>query len=205
MRRIGIIGLLIVLFTASGCATITTTTGVIRGRLDVTEKAGETRPRDLGEAIVYVEKLEGEGFEAPPPSAARVMTRSNTFVPRVIAVAAGSSVEFHNSDRVYHNAFSVSQSKRFDLGAFAPGTSHSVKFDKPGIVNLYCELHSDETGIVLVLTNPVFAQADATGTFALPPLPRGDYTVKAWHPRLGERRARIQFNGVDDVNLHLRF
>jgi len=139
------------------------------------------------------------------PGPAHIITRGDTFVPRVLAVSAGAAVEFRNPDGVYHNTFSISRSKRFDLGKLAPGASRSVTFDKPGIVNLYCDLHPNATGFVLVLPTAVFAHADASGTFALPALPQGTYTVTAWHPRFGERRARVNLDGATDVSISLRF
>ena len=97
------------------------------------------------------------------------------------------------------------EAKPFDLDQFGPGEYLSVRFDKPGVVNVFCELHPNATAFIVVLPNAAYAKADSKGGFALPPLPAGTYTVKAWHPSLGERRCRVNLTGAGDVTVNLRF
>ena len=107
------------------------------------------------------------------------------FVPRVMVVTAGDSVIFSNLDSLYHKAFSVSSARRFNLGRMSPGAVEGVRFEKPGVVNLHCELHPEEIGYLVVLPHRVFARPDSLGAFSLPDLPRGHYVMKVWHPRAG--------------------
>jgi len=122
--------------------------------------------------------------EAPPlPS---VAMREDRFTPRVVAVPAGSRIEFANSDRLYHSAFSVSGAKRFDLGKSPPGRRDTLSFARAGVINLHCEIHPDAVGYVVVTPNRVYAKPDARGRFRLPRLPPGRYWLHAWHPQKGE-------------------
>ena len=157
--------------------------------------AAERRP-DLSEAVVYVERIPAPaGKRSPPappaPARARLYSEPDRFEPRVVAVARGDSVVFVNRDKRWHSPFSVSPAKRFELGSVAPGKSHPLRFERPGIVRVFCKLHADSSALVFVTPNPGWAHPDASGTFALPALPPGSYELKAWHPRYGERRWRV--------------
>ena len=127
------------------------------------------------------------------------------FSPRVLAIQVGTTVEFPNRDPIYHNVFSVSPAKRFDLGKYAQGHSRRVRFDKPGLVNVYCDIHSDMAAWVYVVPHHVFAQASASGRFALPDVPAGHYTLVAWHPDHGEKTFEVDVPAKGDatVTVHL--
>ena len=145
----------------------------------------------------------GDGPAANPLRGGRLAQKNQSFVPRVLPVAAGARVEFPNLDPIYHNVFSVSPAKRFDLGKYRQGKSKSVVFDKPGLVNVYCDIHSNMEAFILVLPNPWFAQPDAEGRFALPPLPAGTYTVRVWHPDLGNRTTSVTLAEDETRDLEL--
>ena len=121
----------------------------------------------------------------------------------MLAVARGTSVEFQNLDRVYHNAFSVSVAKRFDLGKYPPGTRDTVLFDRAGAINLHCDIHPDMVGFVVVLPNHVFCHPDSMGAYQLPSLPGGRYSVRVWHPHRGELRRDVVVPRHGDVDLTL--
>lgn len=123
---------------------------------------------------------------APEPPLPSVSQREDRFSPRVLVVPAGAQVELASGDRFYHNTFSVSGAKRFDLGKTPPGRRDTLAFDKPGVVNLHCELHPRALGYVVVTPNRAFATPDTAGRFDLPRLPAGRYVLCAWHPRKGE-------------------
>ena len=184
---------------------------VIRGTLRVPGPAaghpatgGEHAPRtavqpreDLSEAVVYIERLPAPaGKRSPPPPPARARARlysgPDRFEPRVVAVARGDSVVFVNRDRRWHSPFSVSPAKRFELGSVAPGKSHPLRFERPGIVRVFCKLHADSSALVFVAPNPAWAHPDPSGAFTLPALPPGSYELKAWHPRYGERHWHVE-------------
>jgi plastocyanin len=138
-------------------------------------------PSNPPAAVVY---LEGT-FTANPKSksgdVAQMAQKNMLFAPDLIAVHTGGAVEFPNVDDTYHNVFSYSKAKRFDLGRYRkdekPGT---VVFDKPGVVTVHCEIHDRMRGTVLVLETPHFQKTDSAGHYRLDHLPAGHFTVKAW-------------------------
>jgi plastocyanin len=118
--------------------------------------------------------------------------RDEAFDPHVLAVLRGTTVDFPNGDDVFHNVFSLSSAKAFDLGRYPQGSSRPVKFDKPGRVDVFCHIHSDMSAIVLVLENPYFTSPDAKGHFAIDSVPPGDYTVIGWHQRIKPVQQRVR-------------
>lgn len=150
----------------------------------------------VADAVIYIDgsvpamedSLSHSNSVSGPP---RLAQKGQAFQPRVLAIRAGTTVDFPNLDPIYHNVFSVSPTKRFDLGKYGKGRSKRITFDKPGRVNVYCDIHSDMEGFVIVLPHAWFAQPDSNGAFALPPLPAGKYRLKAWHPDFGEREISV--------------
>ncbi len=132
-------------------------------------------------AIVY---LEGkfEKSKLTPPSEAIVMGQKNLmFDPAIIPILVGSKVSFPNYDNTYHNVFSYSSTKSFDLGRYQPNEIPPFKlFDKAGVVRVFCEVHNHMRGIILVLESPYFTVTDDDGNYKLLDVPNGDYTLKAW-------------------------
>jgi len=127
-------------------------------------------------------------LEAPhaarPPSAAKVVLdqRNLNFYPRVLAVQVGTTVDFPNNDRVFHNVFSFRDGKRFDLGMYPVGTLRRVTFDKPGLSRLFCNIHPNMAAYVMAVDTPYFGVADAQGAFTIPAVPRATYTSHTWRP-----------------------
>jgi hypothetical protein len=113
-----------------------------------------------------------------------VRQRRETFVPHVLPVLVGTTVAFPNDDPFYHNVFSLSGAKTFDLGRYGTGASKSVRFDKAGVVQVFCHIHSDMRATVLVLANPFFTVPDSAGRYALDGVPPGEYRVVVWHERI---------------------
>jgi len=146
-----------------------------------TNVEGPLTPSNPPAAVVY---LEGN-FSGPPKprsdAVAQMAQKNMLFAPDLIATRAGGAVEFPNLDDTYHNVFSYSKAKRFDLGRYRkeekPGT---VSFDKPGVVTVHCEIHDRMRGTVLVLDSPYFQKTDSAGHYRLDHLPAGHFTVKAW-------------------------
>jgi hypothetical protein len=131
--------------------------------------------------------------------------RKETFVPPVLAVTVGSTVDFPNSDRVYHNVFSLSKPKRFDLGRYPRGQSRSVRFDQPGVVRVFCEIHSHMSAYVLVFAHRFFAAADAGGRYRLEAVPPGSYTLAVWNDGAvrTRRELRVEAGAVVELDLVL--
>ena len=191
--------------------------GVIRGRVEVRgEPLAPARPAvaELGmgpprepiarhPSVVYLESAPQPAFETPPPGRAVLDQRNETFVPAVLAVTVGSTVEFPNSDRVYHNVFSLSKPRRFDLGRYPRGQSRSVVFDRPGVVRVFCEIHSHMSAWILVFAHRFFAVTDAEGRYRLAGVPPGSYTLALWHDgAVRERRElRVEAGAVLELPL----
>jgi plastocyanin len=170
--------------------------GSIRGRVELRRSAAhyEGRPlvaelgmaaaREPGErrpSVVYLETVPQPAFEAPPsPTRAVLDQRNETFVPPVLAITVGSTVDFPNSDKVYHNVFSLSKTRRFDLGRYPRGQSRSVVFDRPGVVRVFCEIHSHMSAFILVFAHRFFAVTDAEGRYRIEGVPAGSYTLALW-------------------------
>jgi hypothetical protein len=130
-------------------------------------------------AVVY---LEGTFPPPPVPPLAQIAQKGLMFVPTLLPVQAGTRVEFPNFDDAYHNIFSFSPAKRFDLGRYRADEKPvpSVVFDEPGLVTLRCDIHEHMRALILVLPTPHFVITDADGRYRLGGLPPGRYTVKAW-------------------------
>jgi len=159
------------------------------------------------DAVVYVEAIAPsvDSTISEAGGAPAMEQKDQAFGPRVLAVPVGGTVAFPNRDPIFHSVFSVSPVKRFDLGKYGRGKSKSVKFTKAGVVNVYCDIHSDMAGFILVVPNHAFVQPDSDGRFALPVLPPGTYTVIAWHPDLKSVRRTVQIPESGDVTVDLNF
>lgn len=130
-------------------------------------------------AVVY---LEGAFPPAASAPVAQMIQKDLTFVPSLLPVRVGTKVEFPNLDDTYHNIFSYSLPKRFDLGRYRSDEKPvpSQVFDVPGLVTLRCDIHEHMRALVLVLATPYFAMTDTDGHFRLSGLPAGRYILKAW-------------------------
>jgi hypothetical protein len=112
-------------------------------------------------------------------------------VPHVVAVTTGSSVAFPNQDPFFHNVFSLSRGASFNLGRYPSGSSRSKTFAKPGIVKVFCEIHSQMSAVVRVFDHEWYTVPSEDGTFSIGNVPPGDHILVAWHERIGERRDRV--------------
>jgi len=139
----------------------------------------------LRSVVVYLKDVAYHG--TPSPMRRQIRQEHESFVPRVVAITRGSTVDFPNGDPYFHNVFSLSTATSFDLGRFPKGQSRSQQFTKAGLVKVYCHLHSHMSASILVLDHPFFAVPDDAGTFVLGGVPAGDYRIVGWHERVGER------------------
>jgi plastocyanin len=160
--------------------------------------------------VVYIEGSFGTN-SAPSTNAATVTTtrvaqEDAVFSPHVLPVMVGTTVEWPNNDRIYHNVFSMSDAKQFDLGLYKGNPPDKrVTFDKPGRVDVFCSIHTSMNCIVLVLENPYFASTDENGNYTITNVPPGKYKLKAWHERLpaAEREITVPTNGEVRVDFVL--
>ena len=130
-------------------------------------------------AVVYLDGSFPQPVSLPPK---QVTQKDLTFIPALLPIRVGTKVEFPNLDDTYHNIFSYSPAKRFDLGRYRPEERPipSEVFDQPGLVTLRCDIHEHMRGLILVLNSPYFVMTDTSGHFRLSGLPAGHYTLKAW-------------------------
>jgi plastocyanin len=149
-------------------------------------------PSEVENVVVF---LKDAPAQAVPPRRAAIRQRGETFVPRVVAVPVGSTVDFPNDDPIYHNVFSLSRARTFNLGRFPRGESRAVKFDKAGIVKVFCDIHSHMAASVVVFNHPWFTVPDAEGNFEIGNLPPGNPQITAWHERLGDTTIRVRTEG----------
>ena len=125
------------------------------------------------------------------------------FVPHVVAVTVGSTVDFPNGDLIFHNVFSLSRAGTFDLGRYPRGATKSRTFKKPGTVKVFCHLHSHMSAIVHVFDHPYFTAPGRDGRFTIPNVPPGSHAVTAWHERAGQVTESVIVG--DGPTLDLRF
>ncbi|HMF08843.1 MAG TPA: carboxypeptidase regulatory-like domain-containing protein [Thermoanaerobaculia bacterium] len=147
---------------------------------------------EIRNVVIYLSSPALDALRSTEPSRTfRMEQRNESFVPHVLPVMKGSTVEFPNGDPIYHNVFSLSRVASFDLGRYPRGASRSIRFDEPGVVKVFCHIHSDMSGVVLVLDNPFFTAPGPEGSFDFPDLPPGEYTVTAWHERARPVRRQV--------------
>jgi plastocyanin len=209
---------LVSLVAASAAALATTAmrpragaTGVIRGQVVATDPGPPpARPRvsdlsgarhdpiDRRRSVVFLEKYPVYAFEELRAGRAKLDQRGQQFVPRVLAITVGTIVDIPNNDTVFHNAFSLAPIRPFDVGRYPPGRTRSVKFDRPGIIPVFCDIHSHMSAYILVFSHPFFAVTDDTGRYTIPGVPAGTYSVAIWS-ELGRAAARSVTLGEGDV------
>lgn len=171
--------------------------GTIKGKITI------PRARTLADAVVYVEKAPGE---FPPPKPHTVMDQKNmTFVPHVLPVVAGTTVDFLNSDQVLHNVFTPEKcANKFNLGTWPRGEVRSFKFEKTGCAPVVlCNVHPEMEAFVVVLQNPYFAVTDKSGLFVIRDVPEGKYTVKAWYRKFVDVSREVAVTKEGEVSIDL--
>jgi plastocyanin len=184
--------------------------GKIKGKVNV---KGLRTPADI---VVYLSKAPASDVDLS--KAKFVIDQKNlAFIPSVLPIPVGSTVLFPNNDKVDHNVFSMSRTKKFNLGSYKPGESKTILFDKPGIVELRCDVHAEMAAYILVMKNPYFAVTDRTGNFEIPDsgylqqvglegisdLPPGKYSVKTRHEKLKTKKQSIVVPDTGDVAVQL--
>ena len=152
----------------------------IMGARYQTDLQTSAHPANAPCAVVYLEGVLPKSFSRTN-TIAEMEQKNIAFSPGLLAIQVGTTVEFPNLDDTYHNVFSYSKTKRFDLGRYRKGEkAASVLFDKPGVVTLHCEIHASMRGTILVLDNPYFEKTDPQGSYHIGPIPFGHYLLKAW-------------------------
>jgi plastocyanin len=138
-------------------------------------------PPEPAVSVVYLERAPRGAFAEFEERHGRMDQRGERFVPHVLAITVGSIVDFPNNDETYHNVFSLSDARTFDLGRYAAGHSKAIRFERPGIVRVFCDIHSHMNAFILVFAHRYFAVTDADGRYHIDNVPPGTYTVVMWN------------------------
>jgi plastocyanin len=151
--------------------------------------------RDSADAVVFVAAVPGKTF-APPAAHARIDQKNLVFAPHVTAVLVGTTVDYLNSDAVLHNVFSPDTCcDKFNLGTWPQGQTRSYTFKKECVATLLCKVHPEMEGFVVTVPTPYYAVTKADGSFTIPNVPDGSYTVKVWHPKLKATQKTVAVAG----------
>jgi len=178
--------------------------GIVKGTVTVAGKP-------TADVVVSLEGVAAEIFKAQISGArlqrAVLEQREMKFIPSVLPVLVGTTVDFPNNDKTWHNIYSKSEAKKFDLGLYPPGKTRSVTFDKPGIVRVLCNVHPSMEAFIVVKEHPYFTAADKSGNYRLNNVPLGRYRLQVWHPQLGASETVVEIvreNEVVDINFDLK-
>ena len=160
-----------------------------------------TRRESPLRAVIYLEDRDHrlEPARATPP--AIIDQKGEVFMPHILAVQSGTRVAFPNSDVIYHNVFSFSRVKRFDLGRYPKGQSRTVIFDRVSLVRVFCEIHSHMSAFVMVLPHPYFDITDGSGTYRISKIPPGRYHVVVWNDQFRSARREVVLKSGENTKL----
>ncbi len=210
----------LLLVTLAALSAQNSETGAIAGEVKLKPNAGGTAipstayptravgPRtnhpipETTNVVVYLKDIAFRGTLAT--SKAEIRQEHETFVPHVLALTRGSSLDFPNDDPIYHNVFSLSSVSNFNLGRYPRGESRARTFTKSGIVKVYCQIHSHMSATIMVFDHPYFVIPQVNGQFELANVPPGDYTLVGWHERVGERTIPVHVERGKIANVVLR-
>lgn len=139
-----------------------------------------SKPEKPPAAVIWLKPAKPDLTRAVAPGRFTLRQKNKTFIPHLLVVPTGSSVSFPNDDPFFHNVFSLFDGKRFDLGLYEAGSSRSVVFSREGVSYIFCNIHSEMSAVVITLTTPFYAIADAKGEFHIAGVPAGDYELHVW-------------------------
>ena len=165
----------------AACAAMLSGTVVLRD----SRIAAVTRQKDYSGLVISAQPVNAPPLPAPAAHA-KMLQKDKTFMPHILPVAAGTTVDFPNADPIFHNAFSSYSGQIFDVGLYPPGTSRAVRFTRPGVLRVFCNIHPAMSAIILVLDTPWFVKTDKDGSFGMN-VPPGEYDLKVFHERSTEQ------------------
>ena len=191
--------------------------GTVSGRVEIKipppEQVVSRYPSPAGQgqqsmpAIPSVVFLEGSVADAQAwakPASSAIVQKNLQFSPALLIIPKGTSVSFPNQDSEFHNVFSYSKAKRFDLGRYRKGESKTVLFDQPGIIKVFCEIHPWMRAAILVLENPFYGITSADGAFTITGIPAGRYKLVAWNIDAGSSRFDVEVTSGKMPDLRIR-
>jgi plastocyanin len=135
--------------------------------------------------------MEGDSIAAKPPVMVTIDQRNMRFEPDLMVIPVGSTVQFPNSDPIFHSVFSLSRAQPFDLGFYPRGQNRTVKFSRSGIVQVYCHIHANMYAAIVVTSSPWYGKPSEDGSFAFTNVPAGRYRLVVWHKVAGVHQAQV--------------
>jgi plastocyanin len=153
---------------------------------------GSHRLKDASNAVIWLTRI-GVALETPrqkPSEIPRLVQKNKQFHPSLIVVPVGGKVEFPNHDPFFHNVFSLFEGERFDLGLYESGSTRFVKFDKPGISYIFCNIHAEMSAVIIAVETPYYGISDARGEITLPQVPPGRYALQVFHTSVAPNTLR---------------
>ncbi len=173
-------------------------TGSITGKVKV------SRARRSADVVVFLSDVPGS--YKPLENHPKVDQKSLNFVPHILPVVKGTTVDFANSDNVKHNVYSPSKTKKFNLGTYGSDIVKQVTFDKEGEAALACNVHAEMSAYIIILPNPYFTKTGNDGRFTIANIPPGQYTLKTWHERKRpyQQKVTVEPGNTTEINIQLR-
>jgi plastocyanin len=140
---------------------------------------------DYSRAVVWLTPIAPgqHPASAPPAGSARLTQKDKRFIPELLVIPVGSSVEFPNRDPFFHNVFSLFEGKRFDLGLYQAGETRRVRFDREGVSYIFCNIHPEMHAVVIALATPFYGVSESDGEFKISDVPSGNYQIQVWYER----------------------
>jgi plastocyanin len=175
----------------------------LRGAVPDPSAPAQAEPVSEFDRLVVV--LEGGSPRAKPPETVVIDQRKMRFDPDLVVIPAGSTVQFPNGDPIFHNIFSLSKTQPFDLGFYPQGQSRTVKFNRSGIVQVYCHIHANMYAAIVVTSSPWYARPAEDGSFSWNNVPAGHYRLTAWHKIAGLFKTEIDVpeNGKTEATIRI--
>lgn len=183
-RRVGAIAAQVALLLS--LSSMSLFAGTVSGAIqltDATHDKGEKKKKNYSGAVIWLQPLSPIDLVRITSSRARIVQKSKEFQPHVLAVHTGTVVDFPNLDPMFHNAYSSFDGKIFDLGLYPPGQSRSIRFDREGLVRVFCNIHPAMSAVVVVVKTPYYAVTNSQGEWEIPDVPPGDYRMHVYFER----------------------
>jgi len=189
LRMLQVVSLLAVLAPIRGSSAIGGE-GHVHGRVEILNPKVRLRggQADAGGVVVWLIPTMGEPERPVQPPRRKLEQRDKRFVPHVMAVEVGTEIDFPNHDPFFHNVFSVYDGKVFDLGLYANGESRPVRFDRPGVSYIFCNIHPQMSAVIVAVETPWFTVSGPDGGYAIKDVPPGEYRLRFWHERSDPRQ-----------------
>ncbi len=174
-----------IFFSAASIALSAQAQSTVRGSVILTDSTNGAvqHKRDYSNVAVWLDPLTRGGGPHSARKHAVMLQKDKCFIPHLLVVESGTNIDFPNQDPIFHNAFSNFDGQLFDIGLYPPGTSRTVKFDRPGIVRVFCNIHSTMSAIIVAVNSPYFTTTQSAGSFSIRNVEPGAYILHFFHER----------------------